>query len=53
MSALYSVAASDAELSMSALQEAIQGTNPLSVVMEEKIHQLRDWATERCVFADE
>ncbi|MBO6657429.1 MAG: AAA family ATPase [Pseudomonadales bacterium] len=53
VSALYCVAASDAELSMSALQEAIQGTNPLSVVMEEKIHQLRDWATERCVFADE
>ena len=53
VSALYSVAASDAELSMSALEEAIHGTNPLSVVMEEKIRQLRAWATERCVFADD
>lgn len=53
VSALYSVAASDAELSMKALEDAIHETNPLSVVMEEKIRQLRAWATERCVFADE
>ncbi len=53
VSALYSVAASDAELTMAALENAILGTNPLSVVMEEKINQLRQWATERCVFADD
>ncbi|MBT4161862.1 MAG: AAA family ATPase [Gammaproteobacteria bacterium] len=53
VSALYSVAASDAELSMEALSSTIHETNPLSVVMEEKINQLRSWAEERCVFADE
>ena len=53
VSALYSVAASEAELTVGALFEAIRATNPLSVVMEEKIDQLRHWAEERCVFADE
>lgn len=53
VSALYSVAASDAELTMAAIESAIHETNPLSVVMEEKIHQLRQWANERCVFANE
>ena len=53
VSALYSVAASDAELNMPTLTAAIHETNPLSVVMDEKIRQLRSWAQERCVFADE
>ncbi len=53
VSALYSVAASDAELNMPTLTAAIHETNPLSVVMDEKIQQLRSWAQERCVFADE
>jgi SpoVK/Ycf46/Vps4 family AAA+-type ATPase len=53
VSALYSVAASEADLTMEALEHAIHSTNPLSVVMEEKIRQLRAWADERCVFADE
>ena len=53
VSALYSVAASDTKLTMSALLNAIQETNPLSIVMEEKMVQLRQWASERCVFADE
>ncbi len=53
VSALYSVAASEAELSLGALEAAIHETNPLSIVMEEKIAQLRQWASERCVFADE
>lgn len=53
VSALYTVAASDEELSMKALDSAIYSTNPLSVVMEEKIQQLRYWAQERCVFADD
>jgi SpoVK/Ycf46/Vps4 family AAA+-type ATPase len=53
VSALYSIAASDAELTMAALESAIHETNPLSVVMEEKIRQLRQWATDRCVFANE
>jgi len=50
---MYNVAASDAELSMAALQSAILETNPLSVVMEEKMLQLRAWARDRCVFADD
>ena len=53
VSALYSVAASESELAMPALEAAIHETNPLSVVMEEKMNQLRQWAEERCVFADE
>ncbi|MFT7220940.1 MAG: SpoVK/Ycf46/Vps4 family AAA+-type ATPase, partial [Candidatus Azotimanducaceae bacterium] len=53
VSALYGVDASDAELNMTALESAIFGTNPLSIVMDEKMKQLRDWASERCVFADE
>ena len=53
VSALYGVAASKAELTMASLEAAIAETNPLSVVMDEKILLLRHWATERCVFADE
>lgn len=52
VSALYSVTASDTELNMGVIEQAIHSTNPLSVVMEEKIQQLRYWAKERCVFAD-
>ena len=32
---------------------AIHETNPLSVVMEEKIRPLRHWTTDKCVFANE
>lgn len=52
VSALYSVANGDAELTMPILETAIHATNPLSVIMEEKIRDLRTWANERCVFAD-
>jgi len=53
VSALYGVAAIEAELTMALLEPAIHETNPLSVVMEEKIRQLRQWATDRRVFANE
>ena len=53
VSALYRVSASDSELTMSALETAIRETNPLSVVMAERVQQLRLWARERCVFADD
>ena len=53
VSALYTVAASEEKLTMQSLETTIHGTNPLSVVMEEKIQQLRLWAKERCVFADD
>ncbi|MEM7364495.1 MAG: AAA family ATPase [Pseudomonadota bacterium] len=52
VAALYSVAAHSESLSQSALVQSIQNTNPLSVVMSERITSLRQWATERCVFAD-
>ena len=35
------------------LNRAIHQTNPLSVVIEEKIRRLRHWTTDRCVFANE
>ena len=52
VSALYSAAARDESPDMDDLMDNIAGTNPLSVVMQEKIQGLREWAAERCVFAD-
>jgi len=50
--ALYTSAARDEPLSMSYLIDAIQNTNPLSVVMAEKIFQLRAWAEARTISAN-
>lgn len=52
VSALYTVSAMGGTFSMTHLEQAIQQTNPLSIVMFEKIQSLRAWARERCVFAD-
>lgn len=52
VSALYTVSASEESLTPQRLIETIYGTDPLSVVMQEKIQGLRLWAKERCVFAD-
>lgn len=52
VSALYTVSAVDESPSPHQLETAIRSTNPLSVVMHEKIDNLRLWAKERCVFAD-
>ncbi len=52
VSALYTVSAVDESLSPAQLENAIRSTNPLSIVMHEKIQGLRQWAQERCVFAD-
>jgi SpoVK/Ycf46/Vps4 family AAA+-type ATPase len=49
--ALYKAAARDESLDMSHLANAISSTNPLSIVMEEKISGLRRWAEGRTVFA--
>ena len=51
-SALYSSAAEDRSLETSDLLNALTATNPLSVVMFEKIQALRLWADERCVPAN-
>jgi SpoVK/Ycf46/Vps4 family AAA+-type ATPase len=50
--ALYTSAAREEPLSMAYLIDAIQNTNPLSVVMAEKIFQLRAWAEGRTVNAN-
>jgi len=52
VSATYAAAAREANLSDELLQAAIQQTQPLSVVMAEKIEQLRAWAAERAVRAN-
>lgn len=50
--ALYTSAAREEPLSMSYPIDAIQSTNPLSVVMAEKIYQLRAWAEGRTISAN-
>lgn len=52
VSALYRIAALGEDLNQHHLEDAIMETNPLSVVMAEKIAGLRAWARTRCVFAD-
>lgn len=49
---LYSVCARKKALTTDELLRALQKTKPLSVVMAEKILQLRAWAHERAVKAD-
>ncbi len=53
VAALYTIAALEKPLSQQHLEHAIFETNPLSIVMAEKIAALRAWARERCVFADD
>lgn len=52
VSALYRAHADGQPLQQSMLLDAIQGTQPLSVVMAEHISTLREWAQRRTVFAD-
>ena len=52
VNALYTVAAIEETLSEVQLESSIRSTNPLSVVMYENIEGLRQWAKDRCVFAD-
>lgn len=49
---LYSAQAQDRAVDTEIVLEEIKHTKPLSVVMAEKIQQLRLWATERTVPAD-
>lgn len=50
--ALYGAFAHKQELNDAHLVDAIQTSPPLSVTMAEKINDLRNWATGRCVPAD-
>lgn len=51
VSGLYTAHALNEKLSMQHLLEELKMTRPLSVVMAEKINQLRAWAAERTVHA--
>jgi len=52
VSAMYSAHAKREELTQEELLAEIQATRPLSVVMSEKVQELRDWASTRTVPCD-
>ena len=52
VSTLYEALPDNREPDMAMLLAEIERTRPLSVVMAERIAQLRAWAMERCVMAD-
>jgi len=52
VSALYSAHANGKPVDAKLIASELEATRPLSVVMGEKIAELRDWATERTVPAD-
>jgi SpoVK/Ycf46/Vps4 family AAA+-type ATPase len=52
VSALYSAHAGKQSCNAQLIAAELQATRPLSVVMSEKIAELRDWAAERTVPAD-
>jgi len=52
VSSIYSAHADETEVSMSTLFEEIKNTKPLSILMEEKIASLRQWAQGRTVPVD-
>ena len=52
VSAMYVSFAQKRELTTQDILGELQATRPLSVVMAEKITELRAWATDRCVLAD-
>jgi SpoVK/Ycf46/Vps4 family AAA+-type ATPase len=52
VSALYAAFAEDRELTDEHLRTEIHVTKPLSVLMGERVRQLRAWAADRCVPAD-
>jgi hypothetical protein len=52
VSAVYSAHAKNETVSAAHVLQEIKSTRPLSVVMAEKIAELRAWAAERTVSAD-
>ncbi|TVP93197.1 MAG: AAA family ATPase [Pseudomonadaceae bacterium] len=52
VAAVYAAAARDDEMTDRDVVEALGSTSPLSVVMAEKLHTLRQWAEGRTVMAD-
>ncbi len=52
VSATYTASARKDKVHQAMIEAAIQTTQPLSVVMAERINELRGWARERAVFAN-
>lgn len=52
VSAFYTAAARKEPVTTTHLLDEISGTQPLSVIMEDEINELREWALERTVQAD-
>lgn len=52
VSAMYASYARAEEMNTRKISEAIQQTQPMSVIMSEKISLLRQWASERAIFAN-
>jgi SpoVK/Ycf46/Vps4 family AAA+-type ATPase len=52
VSAMYTAHAQDRDASQADLLAEIQQTRPLSVLMSEKVNELRDWASSRTVPVD-
>jgi MoxR-like ATPase len=52
ISALYAAYSAEQELTQDLLLDEITQTRPLSVLMAERVADLRSWAAERCVPAD-
>src|ERR1700761_5757016 len=52
VAALYSARASGVPVDAAAIARELQSTRPLSVVMGEKVAQLREWAKDRTVSAE-
>jgi len=52
ISGLYAAFADKVECTTDHIFAAIQATQPLSVVMRERVEHLRSWARGRCVMAD-
>ena len=49
---MYTAFATDRDLSTRDILDELSQTRPLSVLMAEKVRDLRSWAADRCVSAD-
>ena len=52
VAAVYSAAARQEDVACQHVLEALHDTSPLSVIMEERVQALREWARARAVMAD-
>jgi AAA+ superfamily predicted ATPase len=52
VAALYTAYANEVEVTEAHIEAELRATHPLSVLMRERVQNLRAWARERCVSAD-